>query len=156
MFSLDETEAIKKTLGLKTLSLKILEKINNPSNNLYSSRTHFENLTLEVTTEDPFVTLGVDAEKSSRVTDKVLKKIKKESDDAIAQNSFLWVAKEAAFKALQGPSQPTAFSLINIKNWSDVGPFSLFTFQWKERSFQGIVIQKENITYAFTAVKEKI
>lgn len=64
------------------------------------------------------VAIGVDIEQTSRVTEKIVERISsKEEMKAAPSVADLWVAKEAAFKALYNYEQPQIMSQVEIGAW---------------------------------------
>lgn len=70
----------------------------------------------------PGLQIGLDIENSTRVHEVVAKRICKSEAEfkAAPSPSSLWVAKEAAFKALRGPKQPQVLSEVEITEWTTV------------------------------------
>jgi 4'-phosphopantetheinyl transferase len=63
--------------------------------------------------------VGLDIEVSERVKDHIVQRVCRSQDEfnAAPTAAHLWVAKEAAFKALKGPSQPQLISEITVSDW---------------------------------------
>jgi hypothetical protein len=64
--------------------------------------------------------IGFDVELRSRVRPALVNRICKNKDELLAARlpENLWVAKESAFKALQGETQPKVISEIEIDHWT--------------------------------------
>jgi 4'-phosphopantetheinyl transferase len=63
--------------------------------------------------------IGFDIEVIARVTPQIAGRVRTTADELSLAPSpaHLWVAKEAAFKALKGPQQPKLISEIHIVDW---------------------------------------
>ena len=75
--------------------------------------------------------IGFDLEPMNRVTAKVATRIAFAPDEASQAPSpgHLWVAKEAAFKALRGPKQPQVLSALKVSGWQRPSKNSKSTFE---------------------------
>lgn len=85
----------------------------------YSSISHCKNLGVLVFSNQP---VGVDIEQNARVAFSTVQRIAstqetKELTQALLPASFLWCAKEAAYKSLKEFNQPAVISALSIENW---------------------------------------
>lgn len=76
------------------------------------------------------LSLGLDIEMVSRVTGDLARRICLIEAEYLCspRPSFLWVAKEAAFKAMQGESQPKVISSVAISSWQGMSE-NFYTFR---------------------------
>lgn len=77
--------------------------------------------------------LGFDLEKSARVTEALVRRVCRvpgEFEQAPSP-AALWTAKEAAYKSLRGPDQPTLASEIEIVSWGTLSRFETFTASFR-------------------------
>jgi hypothetical protein len=67
--------------------------------------------------------IGFDIELVSRVTPELARRISSNPQEAASAPSpaHLWVAKESAFKALNGPLQPQVLSQVGVVGWQKAG-----------------------------------
>jgi hypothetical protein len=66
--------------------------------------------------------VGLDLEERSKVTREIVLRMSDEMEVLLApEPAVLWSAKEATFKSLLGPSQPTALSQVKIGGWFNLG-----------------------------------
>ena len=80
--------------------------------------------------------IGFDVEETKRVQVETVARISTENESQMAPSpGLLWAAKEACFKALQGPDQPQVVSHIQINGW------------------QGLVSNQDNQIFQFHAQK---
>lgn len=152
MISYEDIERIKNALGLKNLFFTSFPKGTKPSNPK-ASRTHCQGMTYEISTDDENIILGIDAEETDRVSETVITRVANAGDHKPKKFSYLWTAKEAAWKAQRGPLQPLAFSLVSIKNWKVFKDLVLFDFKAQGGIQTGVTLQKENITFSFAVVR---
>jgi phosphopantetheinyl transferase (holo-ACP synthase) len=92
--------------------------------------------------------IGMDVEQQDRVSIAVANRVCRDPSecDQVPSPSALWTAKEAAFKSLRGPQQPTTISQLVIGSWKQIDSH-LFTFELK--NFLEFQIQKGlGITYS--------
>jgi 4'-phosphopantetheinyl transferase len=68
--------------------------------------------------------VGLDIEVIERVGDHIVKRVCADPQefDMAPSAAHLWVAKEAAFKALKGPQQPPLISQVTVSKWKKVAP----------------------------------
>lgn len=122
----------------ENLQTKIEEKLRGGS--LAYSVSHSKSFGGAAFVDSAFGPIGFDIEETSRVTEAVALRVSDEHQLRIAPTAAaIFVAKEAAFKALRGPRQPKILSEVEIINW-EVHPFSppIYSFKagLKGHSFQ--------------------
>ena len=63
--------------------------------------------------------VGFDIEKRARIHPSTVRRISVSDEEVqkARQPESLWVAKEAAFKALRGPTQPKVISAVEVTEW---------------------------------------
>jgi hypothetical protein len=67
--------------------------------------------------------IGFDLEDPGRIQGAVVERISTLAElNAAPSPALLWVAKEATFKSLFGPSQPAAISTIFVAKWESIEP----------------------------------
>jgi phosphopantetheinyl transferase len=126
-------QVLQKTLGEPTLQIAIEsawganhegfhEKIKSmlaTQNFTDSSISHTQDLGGFACIKTDGKAIGFDIELIARVSDEVAKRVCTDPTELSAAPSpaHLWVAKEAAFKALKGKSQPLVLSQIVLTNW---------------------------------------
>ncbi|MBO9668014.1 MAG: hypothetical protein J7501_14525 [Bdellovibrio sp.] len=92
--------------------------LQNSPTKLHSSIAHTHGMGVLVLSKHA---VGVDAEVSSRVQEKVIARVSSPEDVQAAPNAAsLWVAKEATFKALRPYKQPSVLSDISIGAWVNI------------------------------------
>lgn len=103
--------------------------------------------------------IGFDIEATSRVTQAIARRVclTQEEFDQAPSPAHLWVAKEAAFKALRGCGQPKTVSKIEISDWveykSQIWGFRLHN--WREFNLcdaNGVILSKENLMFGYFIV----
>lgn len=104
------------------------------------------------------IQIGFDIEEDNRVSEPVARRICKTEQEFLnaPSSASLWAAKEAAFKALKGKTQPSVVSQIELVDWQQ--PRSQFeTVQVSAPKFysfsriKGVLYKKSGFTFAFFA-----
>ncbi len=116
-------------------------------NSATSSISHCPQLGGFATITSPWK-IGIDVEQQDRVSLAVANRVCRDSSECnqAPSPSALWTAKEAAFKSLRGPQQPTTISQLVIGSWKQIDSH-LFTFELQ--NFLEFQIQKGlGITYS--------
>lgn len=92
--------------------------------------------------------VGIDLELQSRLLEKTVERISSEEEIKRAPHfSFLWVAKEAAFKALYNFQQPSVISHIQVNSWE---PFEMSQHQGDAYQCWKFQINSQNLYLAGT------
>lgn len=179
LFSVPEIDEIKKRLGLQHFEIRLSSawgsRENESRENLHLhlkntipenfpraavSVSHSMSLGGYAFTKDSGVQIGLDIEETERVTDEVARRVCKTLLEFTTAPSpaSLWTAKEASYKALLGPHQPTVISDMRVGNWESPAEtvFShLETFQFHKDDLRhkfnnhGAVTSKDLYTIAF-------
>ena len=146
MISLEEIEQIKKHLGVKSLSFFFNDLPKSYPSMPMSSLSHTKDFKALATSSER---VGFDMEDLSRVSPSIESRIS-QKEDGVYPLGFLWSAKEAAFKSTYGKNQVSSFNQIIIKNWTPkTESIWLFSFEHENKTQKGVVLQKENMIFAF-------
>jgi hypothetical protein len=100
--------------------------------------------------------IGFDIEEVKRIEMPLAKRICKTSleFENAPSPSYLWVAKEATYKALRGPEQPQTISELSLYNWRKLHE-AAFLFEMKlndknpAQHFRGLALEIADLAYAF-------
>lgn len=138
MVKLEDVTQIARVLGIKQLVVysqkdwgsdqpdyreKIKEHLQQTAtsfkNQGHSSISHTVGLGGYAYVTDAKIQIGFDIEKRSRIRPAIVQRVCKSMEELIAARlpENLWVAKEAAFKALIGPTQPAVLNELEVTEW---------------------------------------
>lgn len=138
MLSLEEINTITRALAIAELSVHVqsdwgsdhpdfrekikqhLKETADSFKNIGSSSiSHAAGLGGYAYLPDAQMQVGFDIEKRSRVRPSTVQRICKNTEELLRARlpENLWVAKEAAFKALIGPTQPPVLSDLEVTEW---------------------------------------
>lgn len=157
-FSSKELELIRKNLNEPTIQVFLKQEFGSQQSDhrekiklelkeityTDSSISHCERLGGFATLNNNQNKIGLDVEEIARVKAQIVRRICKtqtEFEGAPAAD-YLWAAKESAFKALKGSSQPKVISEIVITGWSKIeNEFWIFSVANFE-NLKGIALRK--------------
>lgn len=113
-----------------------------------------------ITNADPQIQIGFDVEETARVSEAIARRVCVTSEEFLRAPSpaSLWAAKEAGFKALRGPRQPSVVSALEIYDWKKAGSqyetASLKHGQFDSSSrIEGVLFKKSSFTFAFFVLR---
>lgn len=95
--------------------------------------------------------IGFDLESNRRVSEQIIKYVMFTPEELARAPGpgLLWVAKEATFKSLLGPDQPTVLSQIEVNGWQKLAPeiwqFSAQFHAVKPPSIRGLVTKSGDL-----------